>query len=296
MDTIQKTLQSNEEEQQVKLLILVNDEEHAETIEKLIGPVFQDITKSEDEYDPVTMEPIWINENGKREPSPEINKYFLFSYTDSNGKIRCMSLFSIYDLIEAGNPAHPLTSEPIPEEDIKRATELIELYKDNVGLFTGSVSYASPEFKLKNRISRLFKKFHTHSIFFEEKWLMDLSNENDLNKIITETQRLISSNETLLRPDNNNSTINAIKSLFSKAKQSNKKPTKSSKKAYSDSDSEFEGNNILRLQTYIVEQWEKMIEIAGPQNQLAIWIIAHGLATIVKEIYTKFPDMEYMIN
>ena len=53
--TVENCHKENEDELEIKLLILVNDEEYCDLIPDLIGPVFQDVTVSEDETDPCNV-------------------------------------------------------------------------------------------------------------------------------------------------------------------------------------------------------------------------------------------------
>lgn len=268
--TVENDYQETEDDLEIKLLIIANDEKYVNTISKLIGPVFSDITISEDEQDPITYDKIWIIENGKKKAAA-INKYYLFSYIDSNNKIRCMTIFTINDMIENDDFIHPLTMEKIPDQDINRAKQLVEFYKTKIGLFKENEIIQTPEYKLSNRINRLFKKFHTHSIYFEEKWLMDLDDEEQLYKIIKETEKIISANYKLINPN-----LTTLK-LFQIKKNSK----------YDDA--------IIDLKEYIVDQWEKLIDASsGPENQLPIWILASGLSSVVSDIKQKYPNVELM--
>lgn len=275
--TIENDYRENEDDLEIKLLIIANDDKYVDTISKLIGPVFEDITISEDEQDPITYDKIWIMENGKKTPAA-INKYYLFSYQDSNDKIRCMTIFTIKDMIDNNDFTHPLTMDKIPDKDIDRAKQLVDFYKTKIGLFKDNGMNQTPEYKLKNKITKLFKKFHIHSIYFEENWLMDLQDEQQLCKIITETEKIISANYKLINPS-----LTSLK-LFQLKKK------KSPSKKYGGDDEE-----LLDLKEYIVEEWEKLIDASsGPENQLPIWILASGLGSIVPEIKEKYPNMELM--
>jgi hypothetical protein len=279
ISTVVNSHKENEDDLEIKLLILVNDDEYSEQIKKLIGPVFDDITLSEDEQDPITMDPIWkLDSTGKKIPS-NVNKYYLFSYKDSKGKIRCVTIFTIYDMIQNEDYVHPITTEKIPSRDIRRAKKLIDLYNTKIGLFNEDESNLSPEFKLKNRITRLFKKFHIHSIYLEESWLLDISDIGDLYKIIKETEKLVSNNIKTINPN-----LHGFK-VFQRKRMAFKGPKGSSS-----------GETPLELHEYIVEEWERLIEAAdSPQNQIPIWIIASGLSFVVPAVKEKFPDLEVMM-
>ena len=281
--TMESLHKENEDDLEIKLLILVNDDEYCEKISELIGPVFNDITLSEDDQDPVTLDPIWTLINGVKTPAA-VNKYYLFSYKDAKDKIRCMTVFTLYNMVQNNDYVHPMTMEAIPEADIERAKELVELYTTKIGLFNDNDSDQSPEFKLKNRLTKLFKQFHVHSIYFEESWLVGITDQTKLYKIISETEKLVSNNIKSINPD-----LHGFK-VFQK------KQTKSFK-SKSKSNSNNDDDSIINLQEYIAEEWEKLVKAANnSQNQIPIWIIASGLSFVVPEIKQKFPNLELMMQ
>ncbi|BCS83026.1 hypothetical protein QLL95_gp1097 [Cotonvirus japonicus] len=279
INTVADTYQDNEDDLEIKLLILVNNGDNVNIISELIGPVFHDITCSEDEHDPITYDPIWSWDNGKKVPA-KINKYFMFSYTDNNGKIRCFTIFTIHDIINSGNYVHPVTTEKIPDIDIDRAKKLIEFYKQEIGLFSEQ-NDVSDEFKQKLRLTKLFNKFHVHSIYIEEDWLLSIDNSQNLSKIITETYKLIKNNLYSINPKLKTS------NLFDN-KEYHKLPKKGSK-------SDLEKLKSIMIE-YIIDQWEKLIESAdNPNNQVPIWILISGLSFVIPEIKQKFPNLEIML-
>lgn len=287
VSTIENCLKENEDELEIKLLILVNDE-YCNKIAELIGPVFQDITISEDQQDPITYDEIWTIKDGVKVPSG-MNKYYLFSYLDSRKKIRCLSIFTIYNMINENNFIHPITMEEIPEKDIKRAKELIDLYEKKVGLFKEDNLNLSPEFKLKNRLTKLFKQFHVHSIYLEENWLLSIDDKNKLYKIIKETEKLVSNNIKSI-----NSNLHGFK-IFQKKEQTKSKHS-SKKKSKATKKDDDENDSVFKLQEYIVGEWERLIEAAdNSQNQIPIWILASGLSFVVPQVKQKYPDLEIML-
>lgn len=260
------------------MLILANDDEYTDKISKLVGPAFNDITSVEDEQDPITYDKFWEINNGKKIPT-NINKYYLFSYIDSKDKIRCLTIFTIHDMINDDNYVHPHTMEQIPTTDIKRAKELIKFYQTKIGLFKEDETNHSPEYKLTNKLSKLFKRFHMHSIYFEEKWLMNIQDIYKLEKIIKETEKIANANFKQINPNLTNFKI------FTGRK----------KKALKKNDTEGIEIELLELKEYIVGEWEKLIDAANnSNNQIPIWILASGLSVVVPEIKQKYPDLEVM--
>lgn len=285
VSTVETSHKENEDELETKLLILVNDEEYRDIVSKLIGPVFNDVTLSEDEQDPITFDEIWTMKNGIKIPA-SVNKYFLFSYIDSKNKIRCLTIFTMYSMINENNLIHPITMESISKKDIKRAKRLINLYQTKIGLFKEDNSKLSPEFKLRNRITKLFKSFHIHNIYLEEKWLLEINDKAKLYKIISETEKLIS--------HNNNPKINDL--LVFKKKDTKKKYDKSIPKKHETASKNDDDNNIFELHEYIVGEWEKLIRtVDSSQNQIPIWILASGLSFVVPEVIQKYPNLGIML-
>ncbi len=271
--TIEHQYQDTEDNLATKLLILINDE-YGEKISKLVGPVFDDVTLSEDDMDPVTFDPIWTIENGIK-IAASINKYYLFSYIDSKCKIRCLTIFTIHNMINDGNITHPKTGEEIPEKDLDRAKELINFYHKKIRLFSCE-TVSSPEFKLKNDCTLLFKKFHIHNIFIEEKWLLDIESIKDLYQIISQTDKLISNNIRAINPKLK------MLHLFKKKQIENKKSN---------------DDTILNIKRYIIDQWTDLINAADSNdNQIPIWILATGLSYVVPEVIKKYPDIENILT
>jgi hypothetical protein len=271
---------------------MINDDECLEKIIKLIGPVFNDITLSEDQEDPWTMDIIWTQNNGVR-TATDINKYYLFSYLDSDKKIRCLTVFTLQNMIMKDDFTHPLTMETIPKKDIIRAKELIDMYTTKLNLFKGQAdSTLSPEYNLKNKISKLFKKFHRNSIYFEEDWLINIDDVEKLHKIIKETDRLVKNNIQSINPSIKNL------DLFSDLPKKNiNNPSGNSnqvKGKLSDSD---KATDLIILKECICDNWEIIIKASDSDlNQLPIWIIAHSLSPVVPAVKIKFEDLDLMLQ
>lgn len=260
--------QDCENDLETKLLILVNDENY-ELVPDLIGPVFDDITLSDDRYDPISMDEFWCQSDGKRIPG-NISKYYLFSYYDEQKKLRCLTVFTMNNLLKDSNDqiVHPNTMEVIPDDVIERAKKLIDLYQDRLNLFDATYGEQTPEQILKNKMSQLFATFHCHSIYLEEDWLLKIDSVTNLKKIIDETRGFVSNN---------------IKSIKPHMKSHNLFNTNKTK-------------DIFKLKEYIVSQWSELIKLAdNPDNQIPIWIIAAGLSVVVPDVKTKFPSLEVMI-
>ncbi|MEM3062488.1 MAG: hypothetical protein QW303_02935, partial [Nitrososphaerota archaeon] len=198
----------------------------------------------------------------------------------SKGKVRCLTVFTVYHMISHNNYVHPVTKEPIPEKDIQRAKELVNLYRTKLGLFKeqNDGSY-SLEYRLRNRLNKLFNRFHVYNIYLEDSWLLSISDADKLFDIIEETRLLISNNIDAINP-------NLIRNSFFQKKRIR----------YNKNSSTYEVN-LLKLKEYIVIEWEGLVDAANsPQNQIPIWIIVSGLSIIVPEVRQKYPNVEVMFN
>jgi hypothetical protein len=280
MSTVLDNHKENADDLEVKLLILINDDEYNEKLAKLIGPVFADVTLSEDENDPVTLDPIWEMVDDKKVPA-EVNKYFLFSYTDSKDKIRCFTIFTVQEMIEKNEFVHPITMEPIGEKDIKRAKKLVGIYSTKLNLFKTAEEDNGEltAYNIKNRTIKLFKKFHVHSIYLEEEWFTSIDSMSNLYKIASETEKLVSNNVKSINP-----TLKSIDVFRWGSSYGKKAPKKN-----------VDEEDLLELKQKILDDWNKIMSSTDtPKNQLPIWIIASGLSYVVPAIKTKYPDLEIM--
>lgn len=244
-----KYIEDNDSLLDMKLLILQN--ENIDELSNLIGPIFYDLTLSDDDIEPITYDAIWILKDNVKIPG-SINKYFLFSYLDSKNKIKCLSIFSIYDMYLLNKYVHPITLEEIPEEAINRCKKLIKLYISKINLFEKEIT---PELKIKNNLNSLFNKFHIHSIFFEENWIINITKENDVIKIIKETHKLIKNNLTvnIKLSDDLNKDLNDLKLL-------------------------------------LIDEWNQLFQ-SDPRNQTSIWIIGASMYSVIPEVKTKYPNL-----
>jgi len=274
MSTIETSHNDNQDELNIKLLILINDIVSYDKISNLVGPVFKDVTISDDECDPITYDKIWNNVNNIRYAG-DIYKYYLFSYVDTNGKIRCFTIFTIYDLLaQCLQPiCHPITTIEIQQDDLDRARKLIDFYTEKVDLFSVNNLVKSPEFNLKNRLKSLFRKFNLCNFFFEESWLLDLTNREDIATLISTYKSII---------------INNIRSI---------NPSLTSIDLFQKYTSNIDSNiNTIDLHIYIIEQWEKLTEYAtNSRNNIAPCIIAYGLAEFMPAVKEKYPLLLSML-
>lgn len=243
---------------QAKLMII--NKENPECISELIGPVFHDITSTDDEYDPVTMTQFLIvDENGKK-PAP-VDKYTLFSYTDDKGQVRCLTIFTIKHIIDSYNHVHPC-GDKIPNHAIQRAFRLINYYNMQVGLFTGDTKVNK---ELYDMVNSLFIKFESFSLFFDPMWLLEINDVDKYNAIIKECRSVIRQNTSLVNPIVSKITL------------------------FDDDTRKMSRDELIR---YIIDQWEKLYAIRHPQsNQMPIWMMAASMKDYAPKLLEKYPHL-----
>ncbi|RYX78500.1 hypothetical protein EON71_01125, partial [bacterium] len=155
------TFENNEADLKIKLLILTNEYKSNNILDNLIGPVFYSITDCEDEMDPVTFDIFWKIIDGVKVDIYK-NKYFLFSYYDSTKLLRCLTVFTLFDMYTSNNFIHPTTMEPIPDEDIIRAKFLIKIYSIELNLFSTSINDDSLITQVQLKTTNLFASFNKY--------------------------------------------------------------------------------------------------------------------------------------
>lgn len=273
--TIQEAHDKNEDILEVKFLIMMNDGNMIQRIETLVGPAFSDVTLCEDDQDPITLDKFWELRDGKKYPLVE-NKYYLFSYFDSKQKLRCLSVFTLFEMFNDNDFCHPLTMEPIGDEDIQRGKELLNIYSTRLGLFSAeTLIETSPEYELKSKIDKLFKTFHVHSIFFESNWLMNIDSTAVLQTVMNNTRQIINNN---------------VRSISNQKIKLQNFDVSSTKKM-------DQSAQLLAYKEHIFHMWDEIItKAANINNQTPIWIIACGMSNSVPEIKQKYPDIDMMLQ
>lgn len=290
--TVSENYQTNELDLEVKLLIMINDITCADILPGLIGPVFDDVTLSEDQGDPVSMDKFWEFEDNVKISTESINKYYLFSYRDSRRKVRCFTVFTLYDMCISENFVHPITTEPISEEDVTRGKELIKLYSTKLNLFNthGTITMGS-EYKLKNKVGQLFNQFHAHSIFFDESWLISITEDDKLYTVIRETSRLVESNITHINPK-----LRSIQDIFKESVPKCVYQKGKGKTNYVEVETKEKQEFTHILKEYLLRYWEELFKASSKNNQYPIWIIGLALSAVNPQVKDKFPGLDSMLG
>src|ERR1700747_2900191 len=270
LQNITDNLNMSQEKLNMKSIILVKNYPDKKYLDNLIGPIINNVTMSDDDCDPITMDVFWIEENGKRIPKYH-NKYMLFSYYDNSHKLRTFTIHTIKDMISNNIKTHPLTYEEINEIDYKRAIDLINLYTNTLGLFKNEINTNNIEFMTKSRVLKLFNKFNSMSIYLQSEWFLNLDNIDTINKLITELFNLTKQNMLSI-----NSTLTLAKIKESKIFQW-----------------KYTNNSTLnQIQNHLLDDFEALISLSeNTNNQIMAWIIVGALAKFIPEIKNKYPDL-----
>jgi len=168
-------------------------------IKRLRGPACDDPTICSDAVDVISLQQIWVDTPEGRVPSDEISELFSYEERHDNGRvfIRGFSLESLRSLLASGADRHPVSSQPIPPEALKRARELtealqlpkIEYSKDFASLRAEDLTDANMEqFALE-----IFQVLASHSIFISEKIFMQFR-PNTLTRLCLELRDLMKQN------------------------------------------------------------------------------------------------------
>jgi hypothetical protein len=237
-----------------KMLILDNETDTKNEIEQLLGPAFPDPTVSVDEIDPVTFDDIWYETiNGKR-VCPNYNPHINFSYTNANGNIKIINIFTLHNMYTNNVWNHPLTSEALNEDDVIRAKKLIEVYENKLNMFVSNISY-SLEYKLKIRTDKLFAKYNQRNIPVDSKYILNINDCHIIKSIINNTVNIVNKNKTLISPNYEGITKISFKS------------------------------DLVKTKKQLVNIWYELenYDIDG-NNSNIMWIILKGMAPNIPEI------------
>jgi hypothetical protein len=240
-------------------------------VRELVGPVFDDITVSEDDQDPVAMNCVyWIADaTGKRTPCAGVNKFFLFSYVDSKNKVRCLSINTIYDMINNSMTTHPMTQEEISQSDISRARQMIAaLTKIN---YFETDKELGPQ-KINSMTLELFHRFEIQGIVMETPWFtgLDIHYVAKLNK---DLQVLVKQNLQAIDPSRKANLFNPF---------------------------EYDPNNpksedLARLQALLLIDMNDLLDLSkNKNNKIPYYIILGALSNIHPVVKERFPELQWM--
>jgi hypothetical protein len=181
-------------------------------------------------------------------------------------KIRCFTIYTMYDMLAAGIYKHPCSQESFPDEALERANKIFKLYSSKFGIFAEDLGDLT-EFKVRSHAINLFNKFRPHA-HIDPDHFMKLKSRYLVNKLISQFNTLIAQNLVIVNP---------------KLKVSDIKIFKWSMK----SDSE----NMLEAQNHLLNDMETLLtlsEIPPPNNPLLIWLIVGAMGKVIKEIAEKY--------
>lgn len=156
-------------------LYLYLQEKKENNLENLLGPAFPDITRIENDTDPISLDIIW--EKDRVDPNkriPKINPYFIFSYENKN-VLRGLTIFSLHQLSRFSSSNSQYLQ--IPEKDKNRAQKVLDIYLNMINF---SQSY---EYYAEMYVSQIIQKLRINNIYLEEDWLLNINKMSKLEDI-----------------------------------------------------------------------------------------------------------------
>jgi hypothetical protein len=237
-----------------------------EYLKKLTGPVYENITKSDDNLDPITQDVFW--ENNKQKIG-NIDTLFLFSYLDSQNFIRCFHILSLRDMFDEDIYTHPITGEKINNEIILLAKEKINFMEKNRLIERKNKNNdILNEQKIKFKILDVFQKMSYFNIYMEEDWFIDLD-LNSCHKLYKEMSMIWNENKNLVSVNfDNNSILNVNKNIYHKF-------------------------NKLEIQNILIDDFNKLITggLVESDKRFASWLIVHAFTYVSDKVKKAFPDL-----
>ena len=243
-----------------------------ESISEYLGPAKGNHLLSVDNKDPITQEDIWIRTDGKKEEAIDIPSYKLFSYTDTEDKIRCFNIETIISMINNNCLVHPITGLTINDDTIERAKKMHQTLKEK-NVIQEKKDERTDEEKINNYAFDVFQKFSIISIFVDHQWFLKLKSDK-LDKLNYELgdfydKNVDDENKILMVPPDG--------------------------KAFDKSKSNFSDLDLLEKRQYLLENIDKVISSSEDSSMktLGSYLMLGGLGVVCKEIRDNYPDFVY---
>lgn len=244
---------------------------------KFQGPAKGNHLESFDNKDPISQEDIWVidDESKIKKASDEISSFQLFSYLDSEEKIRCFNIESFMTLIDNNCTKHPITGLEIDTSVIENAKKMYQVLKEN-NIIQDVSDTRSEEKKISDYAFSVFQKFSLISIFVDHEWFLKLS-EKELDKLYYESsdfynQNVDSNNKKIMVPPDGN--------------------------AFPLTCNEFNQLILNKKKMELLENIDKVISSSEDEGMktLGKYLMLGGLGVVCKEIREKYPDFVYGFN
>jgi hypothetical protein len=246
-------------------------------LSKFQGPAKGNHLESFDNKDPISQEDIWVmdDESKMKKASDEIPSFKLFSYLDSEEKIRCFNIESFMTLIDNNCTKHPITGLEIELDTINNAKKMFEILKEN-NIIKDVADTRSEEKKISDYAFSVFQKFSLISIFVDHEWFLKLS-EKELDKLYYESsdfynQNVDSNNKKIMVPPDGN--------------------------AFPLTCNEFNQLILNQKKMELLKNIDKVISSSEDEGMktLGKYLMLGGLGVVCKEIREKYPDFVYGFN
>lgn len=252
--------------------ILLDNENINKLVQNYQGPAKGNHLKSCDNKDPISQEDIWCLSNTEKTVCSDIPSIKLFSYLDSEDKIRCFNIESIITLINTDCIKHPITGLEIDSKSIDNAKNMYTILKEN-NIIIEEEDNRTIEKKISDYAFSVFQKFSLISVFIEHEWFLKL-NDSKLDKLYYETSDFYFQNVSL---------------------ENKKIMVPPDGKAFVMSRKDFEKIDLNEKRKYILENIDKIISSSKDEGMktLGYYLMIGGLGVVCKEIREKYPDFAY---
>lgn len=222
------------------------------------GPACGDVTRIDNQEDPINYEQFWTIVDGKK--IALIDPNLVFSYYDDD-VIRGLHVLTIKLLFDMDPIKDPNTGKSFSKDVSLRAKRLINMLTKSFDFFSIDDEKLTI-MKLDAFALQFFKKFHTFSIYISNKWLRDIKNIDNLTVVLNRFDKLVKQNLKV-------------------------KDIPEMNKDY-DEDYLLENiHNMIKLMSFV---YDKVVDM----KQTLAWIIVESLAQVSPDVYKKYPDVKKM--
>ena len=166
-----------------------------EILEDISGPVYFNPLLAKNHCDPISLEDIWHEIDGKKKVQLEMDKELLFSFKDNNN-IWCFNIKSLRKLFLENKDEirNPITREKISNDVIEKAQIKIEILEENNMLELIEKDYELNNEKINIMLEDILHKLNNMNFMnINKKNFLDL-NEYKLKKFYNDLQIIFQEN------------------------------------------------------------------------------------------------------
>jgi len=223
-----------------------------------IKPTKNNIMKSVDDRDPISLNIFWEEENGKRKiVYPKNDFKNLILYSDSNKMIRCFERESLQYMKTHNVIRHPVTGDMLPNFifDNIEMIDMDELHKDDT---------------IEDIAFDVFQYFSKISIFIDSEWFFQLKKDK------------------LMRLNYE------MKDFWLQNFSDEQRQQISSEPIFDMDEKELDTSELVDIQKYLLNQMKGMLKCDKQEYVYMInYIIIGALGLFIPEIKELYPDFSF---